>query len=124
MNNEKFKLDPKVQKLYRINIYKKWLVILILWLTIGILAIWILRDDIDLWQEYFTWSALRYALAYHRFAALCLSICIGLTMGLLITQSRDILWGISEQEKYRLQQEVDKICTIGKSHPLYKWICH
>lgn len=122
MNKDKFILEPKVEKYYKIIIYRQWLIVLILWLTLGIFAIWDLREEINLWQEYFTWSALRYALAYHRISTLCLSICIGLPLGLLIRQSKEILWGISAQEKYRLKQEVEKICDQGKTHPLYKFL--
>ncbi len=122
MNKDKFILEPKVEKYYKIIIYRQWLIVLIVWLTFGIFAMWDLREEINLWREYFTWSALRYALAYHRISALCLSICIGLPLGLLIRQSKEILWGISAQEKYRLKQEVEKICTAGKTHPLYKFL--
>lgn len=123
MKNDPLKLEPKIQKIYRINLYLKWITVLIFWLSFGLFGMWELREEIALWQQYFTWSALRYALVYHRLAAIALSICIGLTVGLLITQSRDLLWGISDQEKYRLQQEIDKICAKGKSHPFYKFLC-
>jgi hypothetical protein len=122
MKNDPLKLEPQLQKIYSLNLYLKWLTVLIFWLSFGLFGIWELREEITLWQQYFTWSALRYALVYHRLAAVCLSICIGLTVGLLITQSRDLLWGISEQEKYRLQQQIDQIFAKGKSHPFYKFL--
>jgi hypothetical protein len=117
MSQEKLKLEPKVKKVYQINLYRKWRIVAICWLTLGIFSIWELRHEIALWQDYFTWSALRYALAYHRLASLSFSICLGLTIGLLISQCRDILWGISEQEKYRLTQELEKLCNSGKFNP-------
>jgi hypothetical protein len=122
MNNEKLKLEPKIKKYYQLIVVRQWKIVLICWLTLGIFSFWELRAEFKLWAEYFTWSAVRYALVYHRLSAICLSICIGLTLGLLIRQSKEILWGFSDQEKYRLQQEVDKIFEQGQTHPFYKFL--
>lgn len=122
MNNEKLKLEPKIKKYYQLIVVRQWKIVLICWLTLGIFSFWELRAEFKLWAEYFTWSAVRYALVYHRLSAICLSICIGLTLGLLIRQSKEILWGFSDQEKYRLQREVDKIFEQGQTHPFYKFL--
>ena len=84
---------------------------------------WDLRTEIELWQDYFTWSAVRYGLVFHPFAALGLSLCIGMTLSVLIWQSRNILFGMPASEKQRLENQVYRIRQQGSSHPLWKWIC-
>jgi hypothetical protein len=79
-----------------------WLLNLGLWLTVAPLSLWQLRST---WQQvwaYFTWAALRYGLAFNRLAAAGLGLCIGLTVALLISETRQLLWGLSRREQYRL----------------------
>ncbi|MEM9922369.1 MAG: hypothetical protein AAF915_01200 [Cyanobacteria bacterium P01_D01_bin.50] len=113
----------QVEKLHRLTVYVRWLLVVFLWLTLAPLCLWDLRVEIELWQEYFTWSALRYGLMFHPFAALGLSLCIGLTLSVLIWQSRNILVGMPVSEKQRLEKQVHRIRQQGSSHPLWKWIC-
>ena len=124
MLNEKpnFNLQKQVKRYYQLTIYIRWTVILILWLTLGIYGIWGIRHEIQLWLEHFTWSALRYGLAFNAFYTLCLGVCIGSTISVLLWQSSHIIWGLSDKEKYYLEQEVKKILVKGSSHPLWKWI--
>jgi hypothetical protein len=112
----------QVQKLHRITIYTRWLVIGILWVTVAPLSLWALREEIALWQNYFTWSAVRYALAYNRFAAIGLGLCIGTTTATLIWHSRNILFGVSPAYQQRLEKQVLKIIKQGETHPFWKWI--
>jgi hypothetical protein len=120
-------LDPQfgmeVERLYRVMLYGRWLVAGLLWLTVGGLSLWDLRGTIALMQQYFTWSALRYGLLFHPFGAIGLGLCIGMTVSVLIWQSRNILWGLPPSEQKRLQQAVCKIRQQGSSHPLWKWVC-
>jgi hypothetical protein len=111
-----------VKKLHQLTVYGRWSVVGLCWLTLGARGIWGLRNDIPLWFDYFTWSALRYALAYHPVSTLCLAICIAMTCSVLVWQSRNVLIGLPARERYRLEQKVQKIQTAGKSHPLWKWI--
>ncbi|MUL37162.1 hypothetical protein [Gloeocapsopsis dulcis] len=113
----------QVHKLHQLTVYGRWLFVGILWLTIGLLSLWGLREEIALWQQYFTWVAVRYGLYYNPIPTLGLAICIGMTLGVLVWQSRNILWGISSQEKRRLEQQVQRIRQQGPSHPLWKWVC-
>lgn len=113
----------QVHKLHQLTVYGRWLFIGILWLTVGSLSLWGLRGEIALWQQYFTWVAVRYGLYYNPIPTLGLAICIGMTLGVLVWQSRNILWGISSQEKRRLEQQVQRIRQQGPSHPLWKWVC-
>lgn len=99
-----------------------WWVCLALWLTVGTLSLWLLREDLIELREYFTWAALRYMLYYGRPAAMGLGLCFGLTLALLYAESRQILWGISTGEQTRLQDRLNKIHAQGPSHPQWKII--
>ena len=112
----------QVQQLHRLTVYTRWLVIAILWITVAPLSLWALREEIALLQNHFTWSAVRYGLAYHRFAALGLGLCIGLTTATLVWHSRNILFGVSPADQHRLEQQVCKILQQGPTHPLWKWV--
>ncbi len=113
----------QLQKLHRLTVYGRWLVVACLWLMIAPVSIWNLRSEIALWRQYFTWVAVRYGLYYHPLAAVGLSFCIGMTAAVLVWQSRNILFGLSKREQQRLENQVYRIRQQGQSHPLWKWIC-
>lgn len=119
-------LDPKfqaaVQRLHRATVIGRWLVVTGLWSTIGVLSLWGLRYPISLMQEYFTWAALRTGLASNWLPTLGLGLCIGMTLSVLIWQSRNILFGLPIAEQKNLEKAVLRIRQQGKSHPLWKWI--
>jgi hypothetical protein len=115
-------LKRQVQRLHELTVCSRWLLIIVSWLTLGVFSLWTLREDIELLQEHFTWSAVRFGLAYHRLAAICLGLCVGLTTAVLLWQSRNIIWGLPEKERKQLEQKVLKIRAQGASHPLWKWI--
>lgn len=116
-------LQHQVQRLQRLTVYTRWVVVGILWLTVGSYSLWLLRNDIALMYQYFTWAALRYALAYQPVAAVGISLCIGMTVAVLVWQSRNILWGLPRREQHRFEQQVLRIRKQGPSHPLWKWVC-
>ena len=119
-------LDPtlkrQVKKLYQFTVYARWLLVLFCWSTIGIFGLFSLRTEINLWFDYFTWSAVRYGISYNLLPSLCVAFCIGLTISVLVWQSRNIIWGLPAQERYRLEQQVKRIMAAGSSHPLWKFI--
>ncbi|WOD40785.1 hypothetical protein [Nodosilinea sp. E11] len=105
----------------RVIILRRWWVISgLLWLTVGSLSLWSLRPDIALLRQYFTWSAVRLGLAYNRLAALGLGLCVGLTVALLIAESRYILFGLTKAEQQRLERLDHRIEAQGPSHPLWQ----
>jgi hypothetical protein len=114
-------LKRPMQKLHQLTVYGRWFVVAFCWLSLGSFGIWGLREEIPLWQEYFTWTAVRYGLAYHVPSTFCLAFCLGLTMAVLIWQSRNILWGMPTREKQRLEKQVKKIYASGPTHPLWNW---
>jgi hypothetical protein len=117
-------LAQQVQKLHQLTVYGRWLLVGFLWLTISPLCLWNLRIEIALWQQYFTWVALRYGLRSHPLSALGLAFCIGMTTSVLVWQSRNILLGLPRQEQQRLEKQVFQIRQQGPTHPLWKWVCH
>lgn len=125
-DSEQPKLDANfraaVQRLHRLTVYARWAVAALLWSTLGTLSLWNLKETISLLQQYFTWSALRYGLAYHLLAAIGLSLCVGVTVSTLVWQSRNVLFGLPQSEQQRLEKQVLKIRQQGQSHPLWKWL--
>ena len=119
-------LDPtfkmQVQRLHSLTVYARWLIVGILWISVGSWSLWGLRYPISLMQEYFTWAAVRYGLMFHLLPAVGLFLCIGMTTSVLVWQSRNILFGIPPDEQRRLEKQVYRIRQQGSSHPLWKWV--
>ncbi|MBD2624988.1 hypothetical protein [Trichormus variabilis] len=113
----------QVQRLHQLTVYGRWLFAGCSWLLIAPGCLWNLRAEIALWQQYFTWVAVRYGLAFHPLATLGLSFCIAITISVLVWQSRNILLGLPQQEKQRLETQVCRIRQQGPTHPLWKWVC-
>ncbi|MEO3706877.1 hypothetical protein [Trichormus azollae] len=113
----------QVQRLYQLTVYGRWLFVCCLWLIISPACLWDLRSEIALWQEYFTWSAVRYGLFFHPLSTLGLAFCIAMTVLVLAWQSRNILVGLPQPEKKRLEKQVCRIRQQGPTHPLWKWVC-
>lgn len=120
-------LDPtfkaQVQRLHQLTVYGRWLVVVILWITLGSLSLWGWRYELSLLRSHFTWSAVRYGIFFNPLPALGLALCIAMSVSVLVWQSRNILLGIPRQEQRRLEQQVHRICQQGASHPLWKWVC-
>lgn len=115
--------QQEIERLHQLTVYGRWLVVGLLWLTVGSLSLWGLRYPISLILDHFTWAAVRYGLAFHRLSAIGLAVCVGSTLGVLIWQSRNILVGLSDREKKRLEQQLYRIRQQGPTHPLWKFIC-
>jgi hypothetical protein len=119
-------LDPifknQIDNLYRLNVYARWMFIGLLWLTVGVYSLWELRYPIGLLQEDFTWAAVKYGLIFQPVPAFGLFLCIGMMMGTLVWQSRNIIWGLPKQERQQLIKQVCQIRKQGSSHPLWKLV--
>ena len=122
-DNSDPEFERQVQRLYELTVYSRWLLIAFVWLTIVPICLWSLRMEIALWKEYFTFAAVRYGLISHPLAALGLAFSVGMILAVLIWQSRNILFGLSSEEKKLLQDRVWRIRKQGSNHPLWKWIC-
>jgi hypothetical protein len=119
-------LDPifknQMVNLYRLQVYGRWSVIGLLWLTVGAYSLWQLRYPISLIQEQFTWAAVKYGLIFQPLPAFGLCLCVGVMTGTLVWQSRNMLWGIPKKERQQLIKQVSEIRKQGDSHPLWKWV--
>ncbi|HIK56331.1 MAG TPA: hypothetical protein IGS37_14365 [Synechococcales cyanobacterium M55_K2018_004] len=114
--------QQQLERLHQFTVYFRWAVVGVLWLLLGPISLWMLRSEIQMWREYFTWTALRYGLAYNLLPTLALSICVGATVAVLLWQSRNILFGISPRQTRRLTALLWQIRKQGESHPLWRWV--
>ncbi|MBF2066269.1 MAG: hypothetical protein IGS39_17905 [Calothrix sp. C42_A2020_038] len=114
--------EQQVQKLHRLTVYARWLFVGLLWILIAPICLWNLREEIYLWRQYFTWVAVRYALYFNPLATLGLAFCIGMTVAVLVWQSRNILFGLPKRDREHLEKLVFHIREQGTTHPLWKWI--
>ncbi len=117
------RLKLEIKRLHRLTVYSRWFVVIVLWLTVAPLSLWGLRSSIELWIEYFTWAAVRLGLQYHWLSTIGLALCVGMTLAVLVWQSRNILFGLPAQEIQHLTQQVLRIRRQGMSHPLWQWVC-
>ncbi|NJN57050.1 MAG: hypothetical protein HC879_05870 [Leptolyngbyaceae cyanobacterium SL_5_9] len=112
----------ELERLHRLTVYGRWGTVCLLWLLLAPPSLWALRSEFALWIDYFTWTAVRYTIAYNPIPAFCLSLCIGMTVAVLLWQSRNILWGISDRQTKRLERQLLQIRQQGPSHPLWRWV--
>ena len=116
-------VDPQyqrqIERLRIILLRRWWRFTALLWLTVGSLSLWSLRGEWVYLRQYFTWTAVRYAVAYNRLAALGLGLCVALTVALLVAESRHILFGLARSEQQRLDQLHHQILQQGPTHPLW-----
>lgn len=96
--------DSHTVALYRRFVRWRWQLVAWAWLAIGVPSAWALRQELGLWQQYFSWVSLRYAIVYHRWPAMGLGLCLGLTVALLVWQSRAMIWGLSVRDQAWLAQ--------------------
>jgi hypothetical protein len=115
--------QAQVMRLHRLTVYSRWVFIGFLWLVIAPICLWHLRSEIELWLDYFTWTAVRYTIIFNRFASIGLALCIAWTVSTLLWQGSHILQGISAAERRSLEKRVLRIRQQGKSHPLWRWVC-
>lgn len=113
----------QLQRLHQVSVYSRWFLVGLLWVTVAPWSLWSLRSELALWRDYFTWTAVRYGLAFNLVPTVGLTLCIALTVSTLIWQSRNILFGIPTRQRQRLKQRLRKIRQQGKSHPLWYWVC-
>ena len=99
-------LRERVERLHRLTVYGRWLLVGCSWLILAPLGIWGLRAEIPLWKQHLTWMSLRYGIAYNPIPSLLLAFCLGLTTAVLVWQSRNVLLGMPIRERYRLEKWV------------------
>jgi hypothetical protein len=115
-------MTDKVARLHRLTVWGRWLCVGGAWLFLAPWGLWGLRTEISLWQQHFTWTALRYAIAYNPIPSIILAFCLGITLAVLVWQCRNILLGLPVRERYRLEKWVREIEAAGSRHPLWRWV--
>ena len=115
-------ISQPVQRLYQLNLYGRWFLVVSAWLILAPWSLWRLRGDLGLLQDHFTWVAIRYGLAFLLVPAFCLFFCIGLTGSVLVWHSQHLCWGISPREQLRWENQVKKIQSLDPRHPLWRWV--
>jgi hypothetical protein len=115
--------QQEVERLHELTVWGRWLVVSLLWLTVGLASLWELRSVLELCLEDFTWAALKYGLIFNRLASIGLALCIGMTLAVLVWQSRNILFGRPKIQQQRLEKRVLQIRQQGRRHPLWRWVC-
>lgn len=113
----------QMQRLHNLTVYGRWFVVALLWICLAPLSMWGLRSEILLWRSYFTWTAVRFGLAYHPLSAFGLALCAGTTVAVLLWQSQTILFGLSQHQVKHLEKQLLRIRQQGESHPLWRWVC-
>ncbi|MEB3229822.1 MAG: hypothetical protein VKJ64_02345 [Leptolyngbyaceae bacterium] len=116
-------LIQEMQRLHYIFVGGRWCLVVGFWMVVGMASLWFLRHEFVMVRQHPTWAAVRYGLASNMLPTLGLSSCVGLTVGLLVWQSRNILIGLPPKEVSRLAQKVAYIREQGKSHPLWRYVC-
>ncbi|BAU44735.1 hypothetical protein [Leptolyngbya sp. O-77] len=115
--------QAEVERLHQHWMNMRWRWLRLLWLAVVPLSLWHLRDEIALWRQYFTWTAVRYGLIYHPLAATGLILCASLTVSTLLWQSCTLLFGIPTDYRRRLSECVLEIRQRGPRHPLWRRVC-
>lgn len=93
---------PALTTLWRTWMNRWWGFTLGLWFTVAPASLWRLRATWQQLSDVFTWSALRYGLAFNRGAAIGLGLCLGMTVALLLSETRHLYWGLSRRERHHL----------------------
>ncbi|NJN76695.1 MAG: hypothetical protein HC796_11645 [Synechococcaceae cyanobacterium RL_1_2] len=113
-------LSPAAFRLYQLKIRGRWLVAVMLWLTLGLSGLWGLQIEIARSLHFFTWASLKYLFAFRPLPSLQVILCLALSSSILVRQSVDIIWGLTSKESYRLEQASIKIME-QPHHWLYRW---
>lgn len=98
----------KLLSLRRTWMRRWWFFTVGLWLTVGAASIWSLRRTWQQVADHFTWAAIRYGLVFNRFAAVGLGLCLGLTVALLVKETRFLFFGLTRQERLDLLKSLRK----------------
>ena len=98
----------EMNRLHRRQVYRRWLAVGLCWLVLAPVSLWAVRSELAMMHNYFTWVALRYAIAYNRISALGLAFCIAITISTLVWQSCNILFGFSPGYKKQLMRQADR----------------
>lgn len=112
-------MQEAVQRLHRWEQKRRWLLVTLLWLVLLPFCLLLLRYPISLLLDYFTWSGVRYGLAFNPIPAAGLILTCLLTVSSLISSWFYRTYGLTVSEVQRLEKRATRIQAKGKSHPLW-----
>ena len=115
-------MQEAVQRLHRLEQKRRWLLVGLLWLLLFPCCLLLLRYPIGLLLQYFTWSGVRYGLAFNPIPAAGLLLTILLTLSSLISQWFYQSYGLTDTEVRRLEKRATRIQARGQRHPLWRKI--
>jgi hypothetical protein len=101
-------MPPSASRLYRQQAAQRRFILGFLWLIIMPASLWVLRQEMQLLWQYFTWTGLRYGLAFHPLAAMGLITTLGFTTASLLHYSQWLLFGVSRPEVRRLRRQAQQ----------------
>lgn len=113
-------MQDAVKRLHRLEQKRRWLLVTLLWLVLFPLCLLLLRYPISLLLEYFTWSGVRYGLAFNPMPAAGLSFTFLLTLSSLISRWFYQTYGLTNTEVRRLEKRAMRIQARGQKHPLWR----
>jgi hypothetical protein len=116
-------LDQQIAKLRRVDMCLRWLLILLLWLTLGVWSCWEMRASLLQLTEYLSLTGLKYSLFFHLWGGGGgLILCLSLTVSSILWQIGQSFWQISPRERQVLATRVQQIQDQGSKHPFWRWI--
>ena len=115
-------MQNAVGRLHRLEQKRRWLLVAALWLLLFPFCLLLLRYSISLLLDYFTWSGVRYGLAFNPIPAAGLILTVLLTISSLLSQWFYQTYGLTSTEVRRLEKRAMRIQARGQRHPLWNKI--
>jgi hypothetical protein len=115
-------LAAMADRLHRLHLQIRWATAVLLWLIAMPIGLWLLRSQLLLLGDYFTWAGLRYGLRFNLIASVLTLLPIAWTLSLLIWQCRNALFGMAEVDRRRLLHHASQVIQQGDRHPLWRWL--
>jgi hypothetical protein len=115
-------LAQQVAKLQQLAVWRRWLSLGFLWLTLGWWSLWELRESIVLLREYFSWAGVIYGFYFHLVPGCGLLACLIFSWSSIFWQISHSFGSLSARERHQLEMKVHQIQAVGTKHWLWNWI--
>lgn len=115
-------LAQQVAKLQQLEVWRRWISMLLMWLTLGSWSLWELRESIVILREYFSWSGVVYGGYFHLGGGCGLLFCVLSTCSSLVWQIGHFFGQLSAKERHQLEVRVQQIQASKKENWLWRWI--
>lgn len=115
-------LSQQIAKLHQLEVWRRWLSMLLMWLTLGSWSLWDVRESIVILREYFSWPGILYGFYFHLGGGCGLLFCLLSTCSSLLWQISHSAGQLSAKERYQLEVRVRQIQARGQDNWLWRWI--